>query len=125
MQNQPHILFADDDPDTRELVRVVLMRAGFCVSVTADPFKALQLLRGIVFDAVLLDICMPEMTGIELCRQIRFFDQRIPIFFCSGAATEADKTAALSAGAQGYFTKPLEPDDLVCTLRAALKIAKP
>jgi DNA-binding response OmpR family regulator len=125
MPNQPHILFAEDDEDTRELLRVVLTQAGFSVSVTADPAKALQLLRGITFDAVLLDNWMPEMNGIELCRQIRLFDARIPIFFCSGAASEADKADAVSAGAQGYFTKPFDPEALVSTLRSTLRIAQP
>lgn len=67
---------------------------------------------------------MPEMTGIELCGQICSFDASIPIFLCSGAATTADKASALAAGAQGYFTKPFNPDDLVATLRAALKTSE-
>ena len=65
---------------------------------------------------------MPGMSGLELCRGIRSFDQSIPIVFCSGAVTEADKKAALSAGAQGYIGKPFDPEDLIATLRAALNI---
>ena len=65
---------------------------------------------------------MPGITGLELCRRIRSFDQTMPILFCSGAVTEADKKAALSAGAQGYIGKPFDPEDLIATLRAALNI---
>lgn len=119
---QPHILFVEDDPDTRELMQFVLGSAGFSVSVTGDVSEALRFATNARFDALLLDNWLPGVTGIELCRQIRSFDHSTPIFFCSGAATDADKKAALSAGAQGYFTKPFNTDDLIAALRLALKI---
>lgn len=121
MQSQPHILYAEDDPDTRELVQVILGQAGFRVSVTGDSSEVLDLLATATFDALLLDNWMPKITGIELCQVIRSFDQKLPIFFCSGAATDADKKAALSVGAQGYFIKPFDPDELTATLRTVLK----
>jgi DNA-binding response OmpR family regulator len=121
MQMEPHILFAEDDPDTRELVQLILCRAGFRVSVTGNPVHVLQLAATERFDALLLDNWMPELTDIELCRQIRTFDPSTPILFCSGAVTEADKHAAVLVGAQGYVGKPFDPDDLIRTLRSALK----
>ena len=120
MQTRPHILFAEDDPDTRELVQIILGQAGFRVSATGDSSEVLHLLAADHFDALLLDNWMPEVTGLELCRAIRTFDQNTPIFFCSGAVTEADKRDALSAGAQGYLAKPFDPDDLIRSLRVAL-----
>jgi DNA-binding response OmpR family regulator len=117
---KPHILFVDDDHDTRELVQILLSQAGFRVSVTGDSTEVLQLLAMDHFDALLLDNWMPKVTGLELCRLIRSFDQTTPIFFCSGAATDADKTSALSAGAQGYFVKPFDVDELTATLCTAL-----
>jgi DNA-binding response OmpR family regulator len=102
----------------------VLSQAGFRVSVIGDSSKVVPWLRGIVCDIVLLDNWMPGMTGIDLCRQIRSFDQSIPIFLCSGAAAAADKASALAAGAQGYLSKPFNPNELVSTLRAALKTSK-
>jgi two-component system phosphate regulon response regulator PhoB len=116
----PHILFAEDDADTREVVRAILSHAGFRVSVTGRPCEVLTLAAKERFDALLLDNWMPELSGIELCRQIRTFDQTIPILFCSGAVTEADKQEAILVGAQGYVGKPFEPDDLIGALRAAL-----
>lgn len=116
----PHILFVEDDQDTRELVQIILRQDGFRVSVTGDSNEVLQLLATDHFDALLLDNWMPEVTGIELCRLIRTFDQTTPIFFCSGAATEADKAIALSAGAQGYIVKPFDPNKLTATLLAAV-----
>ena len=124
MPSQPHILFADDDADTRELVQHVLANAGFQVSVTGDPSEVPDLVLTTRFDALLLDNWMPGLTGLDLCRTIRSFDPDIPIFFCSGAVTEADKKAAFSAGAQGYIVKPFDPHDLTATLHAALEMVK-
>lgn len=120
MERQPHILLAEDDADTRELVQLILRHAGFRVSVTGDSSEVLDLLATDRFDALLLDNWMPEVTGLELCRTIRSFDENTPIFFCSGAVTEADKKAAFSAGAQGYLAKPFDPDDLIQVLRSEL-----
>ena len=122
MKNQPHILYAEDDKDTRDLVQLFLRQAGFRVSVTDDSSEVLHLVATDHIDALLLDNWMPGMSGLELCRGIRSFDQSMPIVFCSGAVTEADKKAALSAGAQGYIGKPFDPEDLIATLRAALNI---
>lgn len=122
MQIQPHILVAEDDADTRELIQLLLGQAGFRVSVTGDSSEVLDLLASDPFDALLLDNWMPNINGIELCQLIRTVDQKLPIFFCSGAVTDADKKAAFAAGAQGYFGKPFDPDELTATLRAALNI---
>lgn len=123
MLSYPHILYAEDDQDTRELVQLFLEQAGFRVSVTGDASEVLQLVATDHFDVLLLDNWMPQVTGLELCRSIRSFDPNTPIFFCSGAVTDADKMAALAAGAQGYFDKPFDPDELAATLRAALNVA--
>ena len=118
----PHILVAEDDPDTRELVEIVLRRADFRVTVTDDPCTVVELLATDRFDALLLDNRMPKMNGIELCRVIRSVNERIVIFFCSGAVAESDKEAAFAAGAQGYITKPFEPHELAGILSAALAL---
>jgi len=117
---KPHILFAEDDKDTREVVQILLQQAGFRVSVTGDSTEVLQLLANDRFDALLLDNWMPNISGLELCRQIRSFDQNIPILFCSGALTEADRRDAFSAGAQAYIGKPFDPDELTASLRAVV-----
>jgi DNA-binding response OmpR family regulator len=123
MPTQPHILFAEDDQDTREVVQLFLRREGFRVSVTGDSSEVLNLLASDHFDALLLDNWMPKVNGIELCQLIQSLDQNIPILFCSGACTDADKEAAFAAGAQGYLAKPFDPDELTATLRAALNMS--
>lgn len=117
---EPHILVADDDPDTRDVFLVFLQSAGFRVSITSSPAEVLHLAASERFDAVLLDNWMPDLTGVELCQKIRAFDQLTPILFCSGAAMEADIEAATLAGAQGYVIKPFDPYDLIKTLRTVI-----
>lgn len=117
---QPHILFADDDSDIRELVQFQLQAAGFRVSTADNGPDVLRLVKTERFDALLLDYWMLDVTGIELCRQIRTFDQKTPILICSGAVTEADREAVL-AGAQGYVRKPFNSKDLIGALRSSLQ----
>lgn len=118
----PHILVAEDDPDTRELLDLVLRRAGFRVSVTEDSSQVLKVLTTDQVDALLLDNRMSKKSGIELCRVIRSYNQDIPIYFCSGAVSESDRRAAFAAGAQGYIAKPFDADGLSATLKAALNV---
>jgi DNA-binding response OmpR family regulator len=120
MTLEPHILFVDDNPDICELVQAVLQNAGFRVSLSDSNAGALQLAASEHFDALLLDYWMPDFTGIELCRRIRAFDQSTPILICSGAVTQADKDAAVLAGAQGYVNKPFYSQELIVALRSSL-----
>lgn len=121
---RPHILFADDDCDIRELVQFQLNAAGFRVSTADNGADVLRLVTTERFDALLLDYWMTEVTGIELCRQVRTFDQSTPILICSGALTEADKEAATQAGAQGYVAKPFNAQDLIQALRSSLESSR-
>jgi len=90
--------------------------------LTGDPAEDMQLLLTTPFDALLLDNWMPKINGIELCQMIRSHDQKLPIFFCSGAVAEALKKVAFDAGAQGYLGKPFDPEELTATLRATVNI---
>lgn len=118
---EPHILVADDDRDSRELLQFFLQSAGFRVSITGNPAEVLYLTARERFDALLLDNWMPDITGLDLCRHIRTFDQLTPILFCSGAVTPSDIEAATVAGAQGYIGKPIDLDHLIDTLRSTIK----
>ena len=118
----PHILVAEDDADTRELIELVLRRAGFQVTSTGDPYAVLELLATDSIDALLLDNWMPTLNGIELCRLIRSINNDVAIVFCSGAVAESDKRDAFAAGAQGFIGKPFLPQELTATLSCALNI---
>ena len=121
MRIEPHVLFADDNSDIREMVQLMLHAGGFRVSTTDNASDVLQLHRTERFDALVLDQWMPDVTGIDLCRQIRTFDPTTPILICSGAVTQADREAAVMAGAQGYVGKPFRSADLIRELRSVLR----
>ncbi len=121
MRMEAHILFADDNADICELVQTLLHSAGFRVSTSDNAADVLRRVATESFDALILDYWMPEATGIELCRQIRTFDQSTPILICSGAVSEADREAGVLAGAQGYIRKPCNSAQLIGALRSVLR----
>jgi len=102
------ILYTEDDPDSRELIRYAFTREGYEVTCADSSLEALRLAKVDHFDLFLLDNWLPDLTGLELTRHIREFNQSTPILFYSGAAFETDKRDALNAGAQGYLTKPYD-----------------
>ena len=106
-------MYVEDHADTRELVSLVLARAGYEVVVADNPEQAARLAQTASFDLYLIDNWMPGASGIELCGWLRKFDSDTPILFFSGAAYEQDKRAALAAGAQAYLTKPADNEKLV------------
>ena len=107
------ILYTEDDPDSRELVRYLFTRAGYEVVCTESGPQALQLAKQEQFDLILVDNWMPNVTGLDLTRYIREFNQTTPILFYSGAAFETDRRDALNAGAQAYLTKPFDFQKLI------------
>ncbi len=113
------ILYVEDHDDTRDLVTLVLQDCDYDVTTAQTIDSALQLARAERFNLYLLDSWLPDGSGIDLCRRIREFDGHTPIIFYSAAAYEADRESALSAGAQGYLTKPASFKDL-CGLVASL-----
>ena len=111
-----HILFVEDDEDTREMVSIVLHGEGYKVTCTTTIAEALQLAKQEKFDLYLLDSRLSDGTGVELCELIRCFDNQTPIVFYSGNAYEAEIKKALSAGAQEYLVKPCSHDKLEETI---------
>lgn len=121
MRMEPHILFADDNSDICDLVQTLLQAAGFRVSTSDNAADVLQRVATESFEALILDYWMQDATGIDLCRQIRTFDQSTPILICSGAVTQTDKEAGVLAGAQGYIGKPFKAAEFIEALRSVLK----
>lgn len=107
------ILCTEDDPDTRELIKLVLSTAGYDVDCVDTAKNALALLRANKFDLCLLDNWLPDGSGVELCQKITAFHPHLPVLFYSGAGFEADKQRAKEAGAHGYMVKPVPPEELV------------
>jgi DNA-binding response OmpR family regulator len=107
------ILYTEDDADTRELVSFVLGTNNYRVMLAENNDSALLLARSNQFDLYMIDNWMPGGSGIDLCKKLREFDSQTPILFYSGAASDKDKHEALSFGAQGYLTKPVDNDELI------------
>jgi two-component system, OmpR family, KDP operon response regulator KdpE len=114
------ILVVDDDPQIRRVLKVTLTGQGFEIDDAKDGEAALDKLREPRFDLVLLDINMPGMSGLEVCRAIRTTSE-IAIIMLTVRDNEADTVAALDAGADDYVTKPFKPSELAARIRAALR----
>jgi two-component system phosphate regulon response regulator PhoB len=119
------ILVADDEPDALELIEVNLKSAGYEVLTAADGRAALQQARAAVPDLVLLDIMLPEMDGLEICKALRHDNatSAIPIIMLTARATEIDRVLGLELGADDYITKPFSPRELVLRVKNVLKRA--
>lgn len=120
MSPKGRILCTEDDADTRELLTFILNQAGFDVVCLQGGLDCVTLARSDNFDLFLLDNWMPGMSGVDVCKGIREFDQTTPILFCSGAAHDSDKKAAMAAGAQGYLVKPVAHEELLAEVTRLL-----
>jgi two-component system KDP operon response regulator KdpE len=115
------ILVVDDDSATRRALRMTLSGMGFTVIEAARGEEALSLVRVTRFDAVLLDVDMPGMGGLEACRAIRHAVPRLPILMLTVMDSEDEKVLALDAGADDYITKPFQLRELTARLRSAVR----
>jgi len=118
------ILVVDDESAIRRALRPPLMELGFQVAEASRGEEALQMLRTTVFDAVLLDVNMPGIGGVETLRRIRAFAPRLPILMLTVRDKEEEKVEALDLGADDYVTKPFSTRELVARLRAAIRRVK-
>jgi two-component system KDP operon response regulator KdpE len=115
------ILVVDDELSIRRALHTTLHNLGFNTVEAARGEEALSLVRTATFDAVLLDINMPGMTGIDTCRTMRRMFPRIPILMLTVRDSEDDKVEALDAGADDYITKPFQLRELTARMRAAMR----
>ena len=113
-----HILCVDDDPDTCEMLTVLLGQAGYKVQYALSVRDGLAKARQGGFDLILLDWSFEDGTGLELCRQVRAFDAQTTILFYTGKIDEMAVEAALVAGAQGYLIKPVAVEQLLQSISA-------
>src|ERR1700722_16013421 len=118
------ILVVDDEMSIRRALHATLHKLGFQTVEAARGEEALSLVRANSFDAVLLDINMPGMTGIDTCRNMRQLFPRIPILMLTVRDSEDDKVEALDAGADDYITKPFQLRELTARIRAAMRCSK-
>jgi two-component system response regulator RegX3 len=114
------ILLADDEPDLVEGVSYALRRDGFDVVAVSDGEAALDAARTTGYDAVILDVMMPRLSGLEVCRILRA-ESDVPIIMLTARDAELDRVLGLEVGADDYVTKPFSTPELVSRVRALLR----
>lgn len=117
------ILVIDDEKDLIELVRYNLEREGFDVIVATDGKSGLEIATRHKPDMIVLDLMMPGMDGLEVCRQLRNDGRtiRIPVIMLTAKAAETDRIVGLELGADDYITKPFSPRELTARVKAVLR----
>ena len=121
------ILVVEDEPDILEVIECNLARDGFRVVTARDGEAGLKLARAELPDAVVLDLMLPGIDGLEICRRLRADDvtRSMPIVMVTAKGEEADIVVGLGIGADDYLTKPFSPRELVARVRAVLRRAQP
>ncbi len=114
------ILIIDDDPQIRDVLRIALKQAGHTVAEAGDGAEGLAKARNGRADLIVLDIGMPEMDGLELCRHLRV-DHDTPVLFLTARDDEIDRVLGFELGGDDYVTKPFSPRELIARIRAILK----
>jgi phosphate regulon transcriptional regulator PhoB len=121
MENR--ILIVDDAPDIVDLVSYNLKKSGFNVSAASDGEEALEKIRKHKYDLIVLDLMMPGIQGVEVCRSLRNDPKtvNIPIIMLTAKGEESDRVVGLESGADDYMTKPFSARELIARIKAVLR----
>jgi DNA-binding response OmpR family regulator len=114
------VLLVDDDAKTVELVKLYLDRDGYQVLTAYNGLEALRLARQSYPDLIVLDLMLPDVDGLEICRTLRR-ESAVPIIMLTARTTDQDKLTGLDLGADDYVTKPFSPKELLARVRAVLR----
>ena len=117
------LLLVEDDASIREVIEIGLERAGFRVTAIGDGADGLAEFRRRPYDAVLLDLMLPDTNGFKVCEDLRRWDAFVPIIMLTARGQEIDKIRGLDAGADDYVTKPFSVGELIARLRALFRRA--
>jgi two-component system response regulator RpaA len=119
----PNVLIVDDEPMTRNLLRLMLERAGFDISEAEDGLKALLMVAEKIPDVLLLDVMMPNMDGITVCEKLRKQEDTavLPIILLSARTSPEAVHLGLAAGADRYLGKPIRREELIHTIHDVLQ----
>jgi two-component system phosphate regulon response regulator PhoB len=121
------ILVVDDEPDAIELIKFNLKGAGYDVLTASDGDEALKKARSVLPDLIILDVMLPEVDGLEVCKILRR-DQRVsatPVLMLTAKAAEIDRVLGLELGADDYVTKPFSPRELILRVKRLLRTGQP
>jgi two-component system, OmpR family, response regulator MprA len=116
-----HVLVVDDDPALRDAVRRALRLEGYEVAIADGGVEALDAVRRKAFDAIVLDVMMPDLDGLAVCRHLRREADRTPVLMLTARDAVGDRVSGLDAGADDYLVKPFALEELLARLRALLR----
>ena len=118
-----HVLVVEDEPDAAELIEFHLQESGYKVTIAEDGNQALKKVHKLMPDLVILDLMIPEVAGVDVCKFIRKdpSTQSIPIIMCTAKTGEIDKILGLELGADDYVTKPFSPRELILRVKNLIK----
>jgi two-component system, OmpR family, response regulator MprA len=126
MTTVPRLLVVDDEPAVRESLRRAFALEGYAVDLAPDGAAALRALEGAEEpDAVVLDVLMPHVDGVTVCRRLREQGSRVPVLMLTARETVGDRVAGLDAGADDYLAKPFALEELLARIRALLRRSAP
>lgn len=120
MTAKPHILVIDDEQQILRALRTILSQQNYQVTSASTGEEGLAYATAVQPDIIILDLGLPDMTGVQVCQQIREWSD-LPVIVLSAHDSEAEKVAALDAGADDYLTKPFGVDELLARVRVALR----
>ena len=120
----PHILVAEDQADIRDLIALNLRQAGYQVTAVADGAQALAQQAELARDLLVLDLMMPGVDGLEVCKALRGRGGAVPILMLTAKSTELDRVLGLELGADDYLTKPFSMAELLARVKALLRRAE-
>lgn len=115
------ILIVDDDPELISVVTTFLKKQDFLVESAADGVSALDLLAVSQYDLIILDLLLPDIPGLDICKKLRASGNATPIIMLTGRAAIDDKEAGFNTGADDYLTKPFSLKELLVRMRAVLR----
>jgi two-component system response regulator MprA len=113
-----NVLLVEDDPAVRGAVERALRHAGHQPALATDGVRALEQATAVPYDAVVLDLGLPGLDGLEVCRRLRAAGNQVPVLMLTARAAVAERVAGLDAGADDYLVKPFALDELLARLRA-------
>lgn len=115
------LLIAEDELDLAEALTVFFEKNQFSVDAVGDGFSAYEYASSGEYDAIILDVMMPKMNGVEVLQKLRQEGVKTPVMMLTAKAEKDDRITGFNAGADDYLPKPFEPDELICRVRAMLR----
>lgn len=118
---KPTILIVEDEPSIVMLLQYNIEKAGFLTEVANDGEEAVKKVNQVEYDLIVLDLMLPKMNGIEVCKKIRKSKNQVPILMLTAKDQEENKVLGLQIGADDYLTKPFSPRELIARIQAILR----